>query len=158
MKICLLRYKQIKVKNMRTFLFGICSCILLSGVNPVLGKAPSNNCEMAVTEHHGPKHNKHKKKVPPPPARHIKCKPSHFQPFYYKNIPYFYANGRFYREHERLGYEVMKPIVGMVIPFMPAQKMRKVRIKNRVLFLYNGVLYRKMLTPRGVLFEVWGFL
>lgn len=143
---------------MKTFLLGICSCILLSGVNPVFGKTPGNNCEMTVTDRHKPKHYKHKKKLPPPPARHIKYRPSHFHPFYYKNTPYFYANGMFYRENGRLGYEVMRPIVGMVIPFMPAQKMRKVRIRNKVLFLYNGVLYRKMLTPNGVLFEVRGFL
>lgn len=144
---------------MRTLLFWICCCVLFLGGDSVLGAVPNNASEMTVVDHHKPKHRKHKKKLPPPPppVRHVKYKPAHCVPFYYRNAPYFYANGIFYREAGQLGYEIIRPVIGMVIPVMPARNMKKVRVKNEILFLYDGVLYRKRSTPKGIQFEVRGF-
>ena len=150
---------------MRTLLLGLCCCMLFLGGTTVRGAVPHDNCRLTEVAQHRPKqykpkHHKYKKKLPPPPppVHHIKYRPAHCVPFYYRNAHYFYANGIFYREAGRLGYEIIKPVIGMVIPVMPARKMKKVRVKNEILFLYDGVLYRKISTPKGIHFEVRGFL
>lgn len=75
----------------------------------------------------------------------------------FRNIPYYYAAGVFYRKIEK-EYEVIRPEIGMVVPELPESGVRTVVTKEGTRFIYDEVIYKEVPTKKGVKYEVVGFV
>lgn len=46
----------------------------------------------------------------------------------------------------------------MTVPTLPKVGLKKIRMKDEMLYSYNNVLYKKIITSKGVRFKVQGFV
>lgn len=88
----------------------------------------------------------------------VKTLPSRQVVIYYKNLPFIYAEGIFYRKLPSAEYEVIRPEVGMIVPQLPEYNVEKVRLQGETLFLFDGTLYKQVPTSQGVQYKVTGFI
>lgn len=101
--------------------------------------------------------HKHPKKRVVVVGSRVKKRPPKSVVIYYRDIPYLYADGVHYKAVDDV-YEVIRPQLGMIVPELPEDEVQKVNLDNRTLYLFDGVLYKKVPTSRGVQFEVYGFI
>lgn len=85
----------------------------------------------------------------------VKAVPADRVIIYFNSIPYFYADGTFYRKISAVEYEVVTPQRGMLLPLLPHHA-RRIRLHGKPYFLSGDILYRKINTPAGVRYEVTG--
>lgn len=85
----------------------------------------------------------------------VKAVPANRVIIYFNSIPYFYADGTFYRKISAVEYEVVTPQKGMLLPLLPHHA-RRIRLHGKTYFLSGDILYRKINTPAGVRYEVTG--
>ena len=64
----------------------------------------------------------------------------------------WYNSGVYYREHDRSRYEVVRPPRGMMVHKI--YKAKSFRDRGEKFYVSNGVVYRKVKTPRGKMYEV----
>lgn len=151
-------------------LAAICTINISYAANPKVTETP-----FAVDQH--PKHQKHhksdkpgrpdkpdnkrrphhKKRPAPPIGAHYREKPAHCIEIMFNHSPYFYAGGIFYRP-ERTGYVVVRPKIGMVVPLLPANGVYKIKKKGETLYVFDDVLYKPLPDPKGIKFQIVGFL
>lgn len=110
--------------------------------------------KIVVIEH---RHHKVPKRAIILVGSRIKKRPVRSIVIYYNSVPYLYANGVYYKfvNHE---YEVIKPQIGITVPTLPKVGLKKIRMKDEMLYSYNNVLYKKIITSKGVRFKVQGFV
>ena len=85
----------------------------------------------------------------------VKAVPADRVIIYFNSIPYFYADGNFYRKISAVEYEVVAPQRGMLLPLLPHHA-RRIRLHGKPYFLSGDILYRKINTPAGIRYEVTG--
>lgn len=85
----------------------------------------------------------------------VKAVPADRVIIYFNSIPYFYADGTFYRKISAVEYEVVAPQRGMLLPLLPHHA-RRIRLHGKPYFLSGDILYRKINTPAGIRYEVAG--
>lgn len=85
----------------------------------------------------------------------VKTVPANRVIIYFNSIPYFYADGTFYRKISAVEYEVVAPQRGMLLPLLPHHA-RRIRLHGKPYFLSGDILYRKINTPAGIRYEVAG--
>lgn len=131
-----------------------------------------SGCVSAVTvdPHHRPKVKVVKTTVKRVPSKHttvvvknivvgtrVRTLPAKYVVINYNNSPFVYAEGVFYRRLPSAEYEVIRPQIGMIVPLLPKHNVKKVRVKGEKLFLFDGVLFKKIRTSHGVQYRVVGF-
>lgn len=85
----------------------------------------------------------------------VKTVPADRVIIYFNSIPYFYADGTFYRKISAVEYEVVAPQKGMLLPLLPHHA-RRIRLHGKPYFLSGDILFRKINTPAGIRYEVAG--
>lgn len=141
---------------MKGFVWLMCSMFLLTGCGTTVKAVPAGERRLAWVEQHRHRHRSPKRVVVVVGTR-IKKRPARSVVIYYKDAPYLYANGVYYKSVDK-DYEVIKPQVGMVVPELPREGVTRMKIKDEVLWVYDSVLYKEIPTPSGVQFEVQGFI
>ena len=95
------------------------------------------------------------------PHRHIGMRFSkhlrHYVVIRFKNIPYYYADGIYYRKINK-EYKVILPEIGMQVPELPEQGVKTIETDNGIRFVYDGVIYKAVPMKKGVKYEVVGFM
>lgn len=77
---------------------------------------------------------------------------------YCNDIPFYYAEGVFYKRLSASSYEVVRPEIGTVVPQLPDYDVETVRIDGKTLLLFDGVLYKQIPTQKGIAYKVTGFM
>jgi hypothetical protein len=72
--------------------------------------------------------------------------------------PHFYYAGVYYREIGENQYEVVKPTIGTIVPELPDENVEEVMLDGQVLYEYDNILYKSVVTKTGVQYEVVGKL
>lgn len=142
------------MKFIALFLSATC---LLTGCSVTASAVTAREKRVALVKQHRHNPKKPKKKVVLVVGTKVKKRPAKSVVIYFKNIPYLYANGVFYKSVNK-DYEVIKPQIGMVVPELPEEGVTKMRMKDEVLYVYDGVLYKQIPTTRGLQYEVKGFI
>ena len=75
----------------------------------------------------------------------------------FRDIPYYYAAGVYYRKAGK-EYEVILPEIGMQVPELPEYGVRTIETDDGIRFVYDGVIYKAVPTKKGVKYEVAGFM
>jgi hypothetical protein len=83
----------------------------------------------------------------------VRVIPRHCVLLRYRNRPYYYADGVFYRPYGR-EYEIIRPEIGMVVPALPAGRVTVVSPNTDDLYLCGGVTFQKILRNGEVQFCV----
>ncbi len=125
---------------MKVFALLMCIAFLFSGCSTTVKAVPARERRVVLVKRY-----RHRHKIP----RRVVI--------YYKDTPYLYANGVYYKSVDK-NYEVIKPEIGMVVPELPREGVTRMKIKDEILFAYDHVLYKKIPTSNGVQFEVQGFI
>lgn len=100
-------------------------------------------------------HKKPKRKVVIVGSR-VKVRPVHSVIVNFKNNPYLYADGVFYREIQDSEYEVVCPEIGMIVPELPQYNVRTMVVNGKTLFVYDDYLYKEVVTTAGTQYEIVG--
>lgn len=139
---------------MKVFVYFMCVQFLMTGCSTTVKAITTKKDKIVVIEH---LHHKIPKRAIILIGSIIKKRPVRSIVIYYDNVPYLYANGVYYKfiNHE---YEVIKPQIGMIVPTLPKDGLKKIRMKDEVLYSYNNVLYKKFITTEVVRFKVQGFV
>lgn len=140
---------------MKTIVWLLCLSWLFTGCGATVKAVPSKKKRVVVVEQLRHKHPK--KRVVVVVGSRVKKRPPKSVVIYYRDIPYLYADGVYYKAVDDV-YEVIRPQFGMIVPELPEDEVQKVNLDNRTLYLFDGVLYKKVPTSRGVQFEVYGFI
>lgn len=125
---------------MKVLVLLMCTAFLITGCSTTVKAVPAREKRVVLVKRY-----RHRHKIP---RRVI---------IYYKDTPYLYADGVYYKSVGK-DYEVIKPQIGMVVPELPGKGVTRMKIKGEILFAYDHVLYKKIPTLRGVQFEVQGFI
>lgn len=125
---------------MKVFVLLMCTAFLITGCGTTVKAVPAREKRVVLVKRY-----RHRHKIP----RRVVI--------YYKDTPYLYADGVYYKSVGK-DYEVIKPQIGMVVPELPSKGVTRMKIKGEILFAYDHVLYKKIPTLRGVQFEVQGFI
>lgn len=141
---------------MKVIAFLLCAAFLITGCSTTVRAIPARERGVVLVEQHRHRHKKPRRVVVVVGTR-IKERPVRSVVIYYKDAPYLYADGVYYKSVDK-DYEVIKPQIGMVVPKLPREGVTKMRIKDEVLFAYDNVLYKEIPTSSGVQFEVQGFI
>lgn len=141
---------------MKVFVLLMCTAFLITGCCTTVKAVPARERRVVLVEQHRHRHKKPRRFVVVVGTR-IKERPPRSVVIYYKNAPYLYADGVYYKSVNK-DYEVIKPQIGMVVPELPKEGVTKMKIKDEVLYAYDNVLYKKIPTSSGVQFEVQGFI
>lgn len=141
---------------MKVFILLMCIAFLITGCGTTVKAVPARERRVVLVEQHRHRHKKPRKVVVVVGTR-IKERPARSVVIYYKDAPYLYADGVYYKSVNK-DYEVIKPQIGMVVPELPREGVTKMKIKDEVLYAYDNVLYKKIPTSNGVQFEVQGFI
>jgi Family of unknown function (DUF6515) len=72
-------------------------------------------------------------------------------------VPHYYYGGVYYRQTGD-EYEAVEPSVGTIVPELPTDNVEEVVIDGQTLYEYDNVLYKSIVTKRGVQYEVVGKL
>lgn len=139
---------------MKNVVLLMCMAFMVMGCSTPVKAIPARGGQVVVVERH--RHKKPKKVVVVLGTR-VKARPAKSVVIYYNRKPYLYADGIYYKSVGR-EYEVIKPQIGMIVPELPKRGVKKIRIKGEVLYSYDNVLYKKIVTSEGVQFEVRGFV
>lgn len=75
----------------------------------------------------------------------------------FRDIPYYYAAGVYYRKVGK-EYEVILPEIGMQVPELPEYGVQTIETDDGIRFVYDGVIYKAVPTKKGVKYEVVGFM
>lgn len=84
--------------------------------------------------------------------------PSHRIVVYCNNVPFYYAEGVFYKQVSPSSYEIVKPEIGTIVPQLPDLNVEKVRVGEEDLLLFDGTLYKQIPTAEGIAYKVTGFI
>lgn len=125
---------------MKVLVLLMCTAFLITGCSTTVKAVPAREKRVVLVKRY-----RHRHKIP----RRVVI--------YYKDTPYLYADGVYYKSVGK-DYEVIKPQIGMVVPELPSKGVTRMKIKGEILFAYDHVLYKKIPTLRGVQFEVQGFI
>lgn len=125
---------------MKVLVLLMCTAFLITGCSTTVKAVPAREKRVVLVKRY-----RHRHKIP----RRVVI--------YYKDTPYLYADGVYYKSVGK-DYEVIKPQIGMVVPELPGKGVTRMKIKGEILFAYDHVLYKKIPTLRGVQFEVQGFI
>lgn len=87
----------------------------------------------------------------------VKVRPARSTVIYFNNVPYLFADGVYYKSVDQ-EYEVIEPQIGMIVPALPEDGVKEIKIKDEVFYSYDDVLYKKIVTTDGIRFEVQGFI
>lgn len=139
---------------MKVFVYFMCAQFLMTGCSTTVKAITTKKDKIVVIEH---RHHKVPKRAIILVGSRIKKRPVRSIVIYYNSVPYLYANGVYYKfvNHE---YEVIKPQIGITVPTLPKVGLKKIRMKDEMLYSYNNVLYKKIITSKGVRFKVQGFV
>lgn len=88
----------------------------------------------------------------------VKTRPSNSITIIYKSEPLLFSAGYFYREYKPGEYEVIAPEIGMVVPALPKENTKKIRMNSETLYLFEGTLYKKIPTQEGIQYRITGFM
>lgn len=146
------KYK--KKMRMKTIVWLLCLSWLFTGCGATVKAVPSKKRVVVVEQY---RHRHPKKKVVVVVGSRVKKRPPKSVVIYYRDIPYLYADGVYYKAVDDV-YEVVRPQLGMIVPELPEGEVQKVNLDNRTLYLFDGVFYKKVSTSRGIQFEVYGFV
>lgn len=138
---------------MKTIVLLISAMFFMTGCVTTLEASPKRDKRVIVVEQH--RRKKPKKVIVV--GTIIKKRPAQSILIHYKDFSFYYSGGVFYRPVED-HYEVIKPQIGMVVPELPEDGVKKIVMKDEVLYSYDDVLYKKIVTPKGIKFEVKGFI
>lgn len=141
---------------MKVLVLLMCTAFLISACSTTVKAVPARERRVVLVERHRHRHKTPRKVVVVVGTR-IKERPVRSVVIYYKDAPYLYADGVYYKSVGK-DYEVIKPQIGMVVPELPGKGVTRMKIKGEILFAYDHVLYKKIPTLRGVQFEVQGFI
>ena len=75
----------------------------------------------------------------------------------FRDVPYYYAAGVYYRKVGK-EYEVVLPQIGMQVPELPEYGVKTIETDDGIRFVYDGVIYKAVPTKKGVKYEVAGFM
>jgi hypothetical protein len=102
-----------------------------------------------VKHHHG------YRMVPPPHGIRVSYIPEGYVTLKVAGVPYFYFDGVYYR-HNAAGryYEVVPAPIGAVVPYLPRERIRRVKYEGRNAFEYNNVIYSPVPAESGVRYRV----
>ena len=75
----------------------------------------------------------------------------------FRDIPYYYAAGIYYRKVGK-EYEVVLPQIGMQVPELPEYGVKTIETDDGIRFVYDGVIYKAVPTKKGMKYEVVGFM
>lgn len=158
-----------------TFYISPTSAMTISASNPTIMSDKHPKAQKPKKDHHkdpAPPHkDPHKKPAPPhkeyaprPPKRpmppvgtHYRERPQHCIRISFNHAPYFFAEGIFYR-FVNTGYVVVRPQIGMIIPFLPETDVYKVKRKGETLYVCNDVLYKPFRANGKKQFKIVGFI
>lgn len=141
---------------MKVFALLTCTVLLLTGCGTTVKAVPARNRQAVTVKKYRHRHRK-PQKIVVVVGKRIKERPPRSVVIYYKDTPYLYADGVYYKSVDQ-DYEVIKPQIGMIVPELPREGVIKMKIKNEVHFVYDNVLYKEIPTSSGVQFEVQGFI
>jgi len=101
------------------------------------------------------KHQHGYRMVPPPHGIRVSYIPEGYVALKVTGVPYFYFEGVYYR-HNSSGryYEVVPAPMGAVVPYLPGERVRRVKYEGRNVYKYDNVIYRPVATESGVRYRV----
>lgn len=138
---------------MKTILLFFCVAFFISGCSTTVNAFPTRDRRVVVID----KHKRVKPRTVIVVGTRIKKKPIKSIVIYYKDVPYLYSDGVFYKSVGN-EYEVIKPQIGMIVPELPEEGIGKIVIKNEILYSYDNVLYKEIPTAEGIKYEIYGFI
>ena len=84
-------------------------------------------------------------------------RPHHCAVIHFRHVPYYYATGIYYRKINKL-YQVVRPEIGMTVAELPASGVKTIETPDGTRFVYDGVIYKQVLTKKKIKYEVVGFI
>lgn len=96
--------------------------------------------------------------TPPPFGLRVSIIPALHTAFLFNNINYYCSEGVIYTATEDDQYEVVEPVVGMIVPELPEVNVREVSIDGTIYFEFEETLYKQIPTASGVQYKVVGNL
>lgn len=107
--------------------------------------------------HREPQRQSVKKYVKPKVGDRVKTISRSRISFSYKHKPYYFHQGVLYMLINDY-YVVSELVKGMVIPDLPENELRMVKVGNKVYVEYYDVLYKPVKTRNGTQYEVVGWI
>ena len=89
--------------------------------------------------------------------QHFHKRPHHCAVIHFRHVPYYYATGIYYRKINKL-YQVVRPEIGMTVAELPASGVKTIETPDGTRFVYDGVIYKQVLTKKKIKYEVVGFI
>lgn len=126
----------------------------MTGCSTAAKAVPARNGKIVVIGKH--RHRVPKRTIVVVGSR-VKVRPARCTVIYFNSVPYLYADGVYYKSVDQ-EYEVIKPHIGMIVPALPEDRIKEIKIKDEVFYSYDDVLYKKIVTTDGIKFEVQGFV
>lgn len=139
---------------MKMFVFFICSLFLMTGCCTAVKAVPARNGKIVVVKER--RHRVPRRTIVLVGSR-VKARPARSTVIYFNNVLYLFADGVYYKSVDQ-EYEVIKPQIGMIVPALPEDGVKEMKIKDEVFYSYGDVLYKKVVTKDGIKFEVQGFI
>lgn len=139
---------------MKVIVCFICVLFLITGCSTAVKAVPARNGKIVIIGKH--RHRVPKRTIVVVGSR-VKVRPVGYTVIYFNSVPYLYADGIYYKSIGK-EYEVIKPHIGMIVPALPEDRIKEIKIKDEVFYSYDDVLYKKIVTINGVKFEVQGFV